>query len=555
MNTSPERSPGALALRLLAALQALAIVGIVIDLLTRETPRHAERSLASWQAEEDPSQRASSSFDAPPGSPARGASADAPPLQVPNVRAESAAFTPPAGSIVLAVVRDDRGQVPERARVGLRLGDGADHLAHKSLDERGVVSFAGLAPGSYELVATCDGHREARVSFVCAEGLPPQRFELLLVSAWILGVRFETKEGRAHHELWKEWRERDPRLGEVLLTAIATRWEPLGDFPLTSLRHSFYGLGLWRNFFTMARPERIPEGCVGYLELEAREPLWVSAALRHRVVAKQRVEPGQSIVVFAIDESELFAELATVRMRVVDAVSGRPVPGARVELDDQQSSGLGMETDAEGRAELRHLRPGLLVLSVTKDGASCDRLQVRLEGGESLELGDLAIRSTREVRVRCEGLPNGATDFYLWAIALDPPSHPSLKQISHEAITVADGGFYFSLPEGRYALRATGAGGAYLEIDTRALGAEPVVLRLAPEAAFRFDARAKGEAIEMAIVDGNSRRIARHVLSFDRRFEIRSLPGPHRIELTGRDGVTVVREVVLPPEGLDVRVP
>jgi hypothetical protein len=212
-------------------------------------------------------------------------------------------------------------------------------------------------------------------------------------------------------------------------------------------------------------------------------------------------------------------------------------------------------TDDEGRAELLHLRPGLLFLSVSKDRASSDRLQVQLGPREKLELGDLPIRTTRDVQVRCEGLPPGSTEFYLWAIALDPPTHAALKQSSHQAFAAAEGNFAFALPEGRYALRATGAGGARLEIDTRALGEEPVLLRLAPEASFRFDARAKGEAIEMSIFDASSRGIARHVLSFDRRFEIRSLPGPHRIELTGRDGVTVVREVVLPPEGIDVQVP
>ncbi|MBL8900676.1 MAG: carboxypeptidase regulatory-like domain-containing protein [Planctomycetes bacterium] len=551
MNTSTPRPKGVIALRGLAVLQALAIAWMAAALLGQDPPKSTVDALRSARAEDD----RSDDLLAKAKPMVEPAPERATTTKVSEPHSERTPFVPPAGSIVLAIVRDDSGRVPRHARLSLRLENTTEILERQDPDARGVARFAGLAPGSYELFANCDGHREARVSFTCAEGTPPQRLELRLVASWILGVRFETSDGRAHHELRKEWVKRDRRFFDLHVSAIATRWEPERDFPLSSLRDNFYGLGLWRNFSTMARPEFLPEGCIEYLELEEREPLWVSAALRHRVLAKQRVEPTQSVVVFKIDEAELFAQLATLRVRIVDALRAQPVPGARVELSDQQSGGSGEVTDAEGRIELRHLRPGWLVLSATKDGASTSDLRVQLEPGEILDLGDLPIRATQSVSVRCEGLPSDAKDFYLWAIALDPPPHAALKSISHRAISTGGDGFRFQLPEGRYALRATGAGGASLEIDTRALGAEPVVLRLAPEAAFRIDSRAKGEAIEMAISDASGRRVARYVLSFDRPFEIWSLPGPHKIELTGRDGVTVVREVALPPEGLNVQVP
>jgi hypothetical protein len=178
---------------------------------------------------------------------------------------------------------------------------------------------------------------------------------------------------------------------------------------------------------------------------------------------------------------------------------------------------------------------------------------VQLEPGQTLDLGDVAIPAMREFQGRCEHV-DGKGRLSVEFTPLDAVAHPALRPGSTDPQVAEDGTFKVRLAEGRYAVRASGAGGAVATIDTRAL-AGPIVLNLAGEAPIRLDAKTGGEVLELAIVDAGGRDVFRRWLQDGWKFPLLALPGDYRVELKDRSGKVASRLLHLGADGVDLRVP
>ncbi len=158
-------------------------------------------------------------------------------------------------------------------------------------------------------------------------------------------------------------------------------------------------------------------------------------------------------------------------------------------------------------------------------------------------------------RKRGWSLRTAAAATWIAYTRLDPPSHPSVRRHTDSASIAADGTFTLHLPEGRYRLRASGAGGVVTDLDTRTQGEQLLVLSLAKEAPLRLDVQTNGEPWAMAVFDAEGRELWRRDLRSGWKFALPFLPGDYRIELRDRHGKVQTRQLHLGASGADLHVP
>src|SRR5690606_27452777 len=90
------------------------------------------------------------------------------------------------------------------------------------------------------------------------------------------------------------------------------------------------------------------------------------------------------------EASDVLAKFGTVRLRLVDGVTGAPIEGGVVRLSTAQGGGSHSRTGADGRATIERVLPGLASLQLIgiKDRESIWRY-VRVPSGSTIDLGDI----------------------------------------------------------------------------------------------------------------------------------------------------------------------
>ncbi|MBL8898546.1 MAG: carboxypeptidase regulatory-like domain-containing protein [Planctomycetes bacterium] len=559
MSSSSRFEPGSVSWKLVAALLAGAIGFLAYANLQRALAtvpaQRSKRDVERVEERELPSAPSRGSALVPRGSPSEAASPGASPIE----QASDVAEEPlPDGTIWIGRLLD-AGGAPIKdpmARISLQAGD--TPIADTRPQRDGHFSFAGLPAGSYRVRATAKDHLELDEALEI--GASPARLErdLVLQQAWKLAVKILTPDGQPLHAVIAAHISERPQLRSAEVHAIATAWQPSGDFPPTASRELNYGLGIWRSSTSreaQIRGNVLGSQFAGAFELEAREPLWISAVLRHRILAMERVAPGTPELTLTVPIETLWQSLSTLRLRVIDAATRAPVPGARVAISTRSSGNSGRAVEADGRIELRDLFPGHMELHVWSNDARIAPVDVQLEPGAVLDLGDLAIEAPRLVKGRCRPLPADPRAINLSVLCLDPPPHPALIRTFDRVQAAADGTFTLHLLEGRHFVRAFRGGGAAREIDTRALDEDELVLELAPEAQFRIQGTSRGEPYQLRIEDAAGHRIMRSWIPPNARYPIDCLPGTYRVEIVDRHGKVTAQEIGLGFEGYDLRVP
>lgn len=544
-------------LRALAIAQAVVIVSLSMLLLRPgEVPPAPAATAADAKAEgnQAPDQALSEAAVRAPEQPSV-----APPLQV--LRPAAASRTAPTGTVLFGRVVNESGEAVSEGLVWLRrVGEQKQLATIRARQGHSEFAIAGLPPGRIEFQTHAAGYKQQRGSIDIPAGVPRVRHDIVLEPSWLLTVKILTPEGKPLHEELQAASKERPMLWHVEVGAVVTATKPDGDFPLTPLREIEIGLGRWRGatgagaVLSDGRP-RLPKDTAGVIEIDKKQALWASAVMRHHVLASVPVEPGQAEVTLTVALEVVLKDLCCIRGRVVDAATGAAVANASVSFGDLQSSGAGSKTDEQGRFEVKDLRPGLLTVGIRGDKKHSRRDLIRLAPGQVLELGDVPVFEFRTIKGRCEGMVGKAEEGRIAYTPLDPVWHPAVQHYTESARVAADGSFTFALPEGRYLLRASGAGSAVVEIDTRTLGDQPLVLQLKPEAMLRLDVQTNGESWELALFDSSGREVYRRDLRDGWKLPLPFLPGTYRAELTGPNGRTETRQVHLGAAGADLRVP
>src|SRR5690606_20369431 len=155
-------------------------------------------------------------------------------------------------------------------------------------------------------------------------------------------------------------------LGEPV--AVIASWRPLpAQLPASDQHVSPFTVGTWtsgrrRSF---GREAELPARYAGQLEMREHRDAIVAAVFRDVVLAQQPVAAGQDEVTLTVDPQQLHANVAAVRLQVVDGATGAPATDAKVLFNDPQTYRGPFPVDEQGRFEASHLAPGRYRLGVS----------------------------------------------------------------------------------------------------------------------------------------------------------------------------------------------
>ncbi|MBM4061615.1 MAG: carboxypeptidase regulatory-like domain-containing protein [Planctomycetes bacterium] len=463
----------------------------------------------------------------------------------------TAAATAIDGTLVHGTIRDRSGNPVQQASLALYRGDDAKPCQSAMPYRSQHFAFPALAPGSYRLTARSGGYRNSEQRFLVTHGLADLRLDVALEPSWLLKVQLLAPDGRPLAGVLSEIEKERPALaGFRDPVAVVAAWNPLpARFPPSDLRETPFSVGRWdgRSMPTGRGSSTLPARYAGVLDLPETRPAHVGAVVGSAVLASAAVEPGQPELVLTIDPHRLLAQFGTVRLQVVDAATQQPVPTAKVGLNDSQSWRQPSPVDAEGRIEIRDLRPGLLRLSVGAEGRSGPSLLVEVTPGATVDLGPIAIVEPFLLRVRVTGR-TGDKELRSTLTPLAIPRHAALRPASLSLHGKGDD-LQATVPPGRYQLRIGGGGGAWVDVDTARLGSEPLVVALQPEAVLRLDSRELREPVRVVL------RTATGAVELDRWITWKSaweqplLPGTYTVGQSTIEGGATQQQLVVPAGG------
>ena len=219
------------------------------------------------------------------------------------------------------------------------------------------------------------------------------------------------------------------------------------------------------------------------LELHGAPPLFASLALRSAVLETRAISGGERELSFELDPAELEAKLGALTVRCVDASTGQPIAGAHIEVNSIDRAGGGSKCDASGIARAEKLPPGTLGFTASAPGHAEYHRSVRIEPGETLDLGTLELRATAKISGRVVDANGKGVSVPLSVIALDRFASPPSADATMSEQSEASGSFSIDWAErGRVRLMAEAENSALAVLDVDASGGEVdgVELKLKP---------------------------------------------------------------------------
>jgi protocatechuate 3,4-dioxygenase beta subunit len=465
-----------------------------------------------------------------------------------------------AGVVVFGSITDAEGAPIEGVRVSFAHADQKRPIGASV--QRGGYAAAGLTPGTWKVLGRGDGFRQLEREYA-VEPRSPQRLDLQLERALMVLVKIVTAEGEPLQDALDALQRERKLAWDVDVGVIATRELPPGELPLTEHASIQYGLGEWRpsrgRFVVQNDGRKLPpKEYAGELQVAGEAPVFVSAVLRHVLLATAPLAKGEGEVTLTVPLDVLLGKLCTVRLRVLDDTTGQPLADARVALHDRQSGGGGVPVREDGTIVLEHLRPGLLVLEVRAKDREQLREYVRLETGQVNDLGDIRLGkpvSIKGVVVDAQGKPAQARMSYrrVDRIAFPQPWDLGMGLQPNESGEFALG----HVGPGRYVITAADEGRVgHAVVDTLAGPVADLRVVLLPATTVKLQNKGGREGsyfVMVRDVQGLCVNAARLVGGFDRSLQ---LP-PGRYTLDVHDSHRLLRSegVVAAGQPLAVRIP
>ena len=450
----------------------------------------------------------------------------------------------PVGLVVHGRVTDPGGDPvrPAWGWVWLTGARGEEHVG--KLRYNSYYSILGLRPGRWQLVCRADGYRPLEGELVLVAGERVRRHDLVLEPALQIRIDLRTPDGRPLYEVLHEAgiAADDP------VVPVATSEHPGPSLPArggASYRHHEHGVFRFANRGAGADAQ----GCAGHLEVRTPLPAYVSLVQQHLVLETRRLEEPVEVLRFTVSLDQLLGNLGSVRLRVLDADTGAPLPEARVALGPDASWGT-HAPDAGGVLVLERVRPGPQRLVVEASGRARLRRVVDVQPGSDLDLGDVVLESATAMRgtvVDPDGAPVSVD--LIWG-RVDRAAGQVEIDWSHGARSDASGAFEIpSLAPTEYLLRTVADSerrsphaperawaSAGVLVDVRAQAAEGVRLVVHPYSEVVLQPSLdEGQERSYRVCDATGFPIRSGLLRGSEPRRLRLAPGSYELEL--RDGV------------------
>lgn len=469
----------------------------------------------------------------------------------PSPAAVDVPVAPMNGCLVHGSVRmQDGGAVPG-VTLSLLASSATASVAYTSLsDGDRAFAWAEVEPGEYELAMRGEGVREAKQSVVVPPGVPDLRVDVVLERSWVVRVLLRTPEGKPLHEALTPELQRKLGMGVGDGVQVIALWQPIPDaLPPSDLRGTPLTVARWQSSRDIGRgtaTRELPARYAGVLELPESRDAFVAAVWKEVVLARGTLAKDQQELELVVDPASLQASLATLRLVVVDR-DGKPLPGAKVGVNDRQSRGVPTVVGGDGRFDRADLAPGLFQLTISCQGHEFAPSQITLRPGAVTDLGQVQAMPSRAVTIRLAGVAEGRIPLgSMWL--LDATNHAALRPFEHR-LPFRNGEAKLELVDGRYLLQVRGAGGVRRVVDTRVLGDAPLVVELQPEAKLQIDPSAIVPPTRLVLTAEDGTVVHDRWITWRGRWEMPLLPGRYQVAITPLGGTTSTRSLDLPSDG------
>ena len=456
----------------------------------------------------------------------------------------------PMGTLVHGTVRfADGGKLPEWVSIRLAAPGETKPIVSCNLN-RGVATFAwaDVPAGDYELTARAPNAHDRTQSVSVPAGAPDVRADVVLEPSWLVDVLLLTPDGRPLHEVLREMPavQRGPFDG----AQVVALWHEIpAEIPRSDRSESPCTIAKWHPNNGLGREgggRKLPARYAGSLEMPERRAAFLAVLLKQIVLARAPLAADQDAVELTVDPARITATFATLRVQVVDA-DGKPLPAANVGITEGQGWQAPQAVDQDGRLEKTGLLPGTFHLTLQCEGLAFAPCTVELHTGAVTDLGQLRMSASREVAIRIADAPADGLRGTLRALDAGLPAGAAPDE---QRISVREGMVRAKLPDGRYRLRLTGAGGALVDFDTRALGGEPLVVTLQPEAKIQFDPSRLDEPAQLIVQTANGTVVLDRWITWKGKWDQLVLPGSYRVTVKPLAGAARTVAVEVPADGV-----
>ena len=402
----------------------------------------------------------------------------------------------------------------------------------------GSWSTVGLAPGAWNVSVRSRSFYPLREELTLSGTVPETRHDLVLEPARVLRIRFVDTEGRTVIGADTRSHPLLPGLG-----AVATLAPPGPRIPGVDGRFTSGGdAGQYLTDRVHSQVQGLPADCAGLLWLTQPPPVYVSAVLRDLVLETRLDSGAGEELVFVLDVEALKSRLSALSLRLVDAATGVALAGS-ADLSFRDGGGSNVRAGEDGVIFLEQQIPGLRELHLqARDHVLLTRI-VRLEPGETLDLGDVPLPPKRalEGRLVDEGGQPVAERFQVTSDDL-VASPLDVERLPYVLID-GDGNFqlwnrgsgetWLLMRQGDYAVNP-------MPLETDAAGRATAIARRGTPVLLRHGRKPASE-LRFAIADAAGRPFWTRLVYHEAPIRLRLMPGSYQL-LEGRDEVfTLVR--------------
>jgi len=329
------------------------------------------------------------------------------------------------------------------------------------VNSEGDYSFLHVEPGRFWIRAESDLGGMARRVIDLDLAAGDRRLDLQLGSSLDITIEVVDLVGRP--------------IRSSHLFAVATSEEP-GDW----LADDTHAKQSWQSndFGATSSPAPV----LGRVRLAIRPPIFVSLVNYQRVIASQRVEPGQTKVRFVLDPTAPELQNGRLRLRLIDGQTRQPLAGIFVSMTYGVGSCTCPPTSVDGIFTMPCV-PGVLDLRVPSMEYESAELQVRIEPGVETDLGDITLGPAISISGMVLDDQGQGRETLITYDMLDPITRaPGYQGIQWAVKSSADGSFQVTAIAHRiYRLRVRDEAFALqsMDVDARSGSVENVIMRVA----------------------------------------------------------------------------
>ncbi len=305
------------------------------------------------------------------------------------------------GKLVLRLATAAGGPAPGSAAMTLQLPSGKRTV--RAEGDLSRVEIERIEPGEWPLAVRASGFHDVDLVVAIGSNTPSELTLKLWPLDWVL-VRAVTTAGEPYTEVARRLGLAPAQMfeqGFQVWTAIDAPPDML-NWPQTpplanGASFSRISLHYGRDDFDLRDIARVKRASPG--------PVWIALAFHRRFFGWAQLAPGVNVAQFELAAEDITEQFGSLSFRVVDAGSGAPLRDARGSLDAEVAGLRRPDTSNFGPDDLggfsaRPLLPGEYDLTVDAPRRGEHYQRVRIQAGERLDLGELALDFAEQLVIR-----------------------------------------------------------------------------------------------------------------------------------------------------------